>query len=191
MGIRSKLVMCFEIATNTIFTYKNTQITYYNQRSLQYYFKPYGGGKMGTSACGPFACAIVASSLLKETIRPDEVARWSYENGFYESGHGTFHSLISAYCQSVGLQCDDLGYRVDELKERLEKKNTLAILLCKEKTFARGRHFVAVGMRNGKFKVYNSSNVFDCYKSFEEKEILDALAIENVYIGPIWCVSRI
>lgn len=146
---------------------------------------------MGVTACGPFACAIVSSSLLKKEIRPDQVAKWSYENGFYEYGHGSFHSLIPTYFQNAGLQCDDLGYRIDELQERLEKEDAMGILLCREKTFAEGRHFVVVGLQKGKFKVYNSSNVFDCYKKFEKEEIQDALAVKNVYIGPIWCISKI
>lgn len=190
MSMSGKLKKGLKIFMNTIIPYWNSQIKYYNQYSLKYFFKPYGQEKIGTTGCGPFACAIVSSSLLGQQISPTEVAKWSFENGFYEYRHGSFHSLIPTYMQKVGLKCEDLGYKIDELEKRLERPNTLAILLCRQKVFSAGRHFVAVGKQGPWFKVYNSSNVLDCYKKFKQQKINDALAVENVYIGPIWCISK-
>jgi len=190
MSIVRKLKRGFKIVLNTFLIYKNPEINYYNQYSLRYFFKPYGQEKLGTTGCGPFACAIVASSLLKEKVSPEETAKWACENGFYEYRHGTYHSMIPAFCQRTGLKCEDLGYQTDELEKRLDNQDTLAILLCKEKTFSSGRHFVVVGKSGGWFKVYNSGNVLDCYRKFDKKKIEAALAVENVYIGPIWCISK-
>lgn len=190
LQIQSKIKLLIQIAVNTVIIYKSPRIKYYNQRSLRYFFEFYGKERMAVTACAPFACAMVASTLLKRRIAPEEVAKWSYENGFYEYGHGSLHSLSTSYCQMMGLKCEDVGKSVIELKEHLKKEHGLAIVLCRAGTFARGRHFIVVGEQNGKFKVYNSSNVLDCYKRFDEEEIQSALAVKNVYIGPIWHISK-
>ena len=46
------------------------------------------------------------------------------------------------------------------------------------------------GIKDGKFKIYNSCGVLDCYKTFSVDQIKDALAVENVSIGPIWWISK-
>lgn len=174
---------------NTLIVYRSRTIRFYSQLSLQYYFRSYGSSTLGASGCAPCSCATAASSLLKKKIDPVTAARWAADNGFYEPGHGTFHAMIPAFCAHWGLACTDLGYDLDRLRLLLEKGDSMAILLCRKGTFARGNHFVAASVRGNRFKVYNSCNVLDCYRSFSAEQILDALKRENVYIGPIWCVS--
>ena len=185
-----KIRKAFKIIINTMIGYRSPEITYYSQYSLKYFYKPYGQETIGTVGCGPFACAIVCSSLLQRSISPIEIAKWAYENGFYEYRHGSYHSLIPTYTQKMGLKCEDLGDRMDELDRKLNQQNTLAILLCKQKTFATGRHFIVVGKKGSKMKVYNSGNVLDCYRSFDQQKLKESLAEENIYIGPIWCISK-
>lgn len=179
-----------DITVNTLVIYWNSRIRYYNQFSLSYYFKFYGKESLGATGCGPFACAIVTSTLLNRKIDPVEVAKWSYDNGFYENGHGSFHSLIPTYCKMQGLHCEDLGNRVDELERHLQNDGGLGIVLCKRGSFSRGDHFVVVGMEKENFKVYNSANVLDCYRKFDIKVIHNALKTENIFIGPIWYISK-
>ena len=38
--------------------------------------------------------AMVVSSLTNETVDPVEMARWAYENGYWCSKSGSYHSLI-------------------------------------------------------------------------------------------------
>ena len=185
-----KIKRMFQIGINTLIPYRDSKVIYYSQYSLKYFFKPYGKEWLGITGCGPVSCAIVASSLLKERICPDEVARWSYENGFYEYRHGSMHSLIPEYFQKMRLKCMDLGADVGLLREHLGRGSSFGILLCKAGVFSAGRHFVAVSMEEGYFKVYNSANVLDCYRRFDESEICNALVSEKIYIGPIWCISE-
>ena len=158
--------------------------------SLRYYFQKYGEEKIGPTGCGPFSCAIVASTLLEKEICPVSVAKWSVEYGFYEYQHGSYHSLIPKYLTYLGLKCEDLGNSVEKLENLLEQKNSMGIILCRKGVFSKGNHFVAVGKKGNYFKVYNSSNVFDCYKKYDKHYLENALLSERIYIGPIWYISR-
>lgn len=189
MGLLKKLKKAAQIGVNTVIVYKSRNVRYYNQYSLKYFFKKYGEEKMGPTACGPFACAMVASSLLKRKVTPVDVAEWSCQNGFYEYRHGSLHALIPSYCQKMGLECTDVGDDVDRMETLLRKGDTLAILLCRQGAFSAGRHFVVAGICKDGFKVYNSGNVLDCYRRFDKEKLKRSLAEENIYIGPIWCVS--
>ena len=190
MNINKLFVRMKQITVNTLIPYKSKDVTFYSQYDLRYFFKSYGQEPAGVSACGPFTCAMVASTLLKKRIDPTETMQWSVDHGYYAYQCGSYHTLIPRYAQAMGFECEDLGHDVDTLKQRLESKESLAILLCKERVFAVSRHFVVAGIKDGYFKVYNSCGVLDCYKKFSSQQIKDALAVENVSIGPIWWISK-
>lgn len=190
MNLTWYLKTILKIALNTVCPYQKRGVVYYNQYSLRYFLKPYGREYLGIVGCGPCVCAIAASSLLHEKIKPDQTAKWAFENGYYEYQHGSLHSLIPDFCQMKGLTCTDLGNRLDDLTALLKEKEALGILLCRAKTFAGGRHFVVVGLEGTSFRVYNSCNVFDCYKKFDTETLQNALASDNIYIGPVWCISK-
>ena len=190
MNIQKLFQRIAQLIVNTLVPYKSADVQYYSQYNLKYFFKPYGQEHAGVSACGPFTCAMVASSLLKKKIDPVETMKWSVDHGYYAYKKGSYHTLIPRYSEAMGFICVDLGHDVDELKNRLESRTSLAILLCKEKIFASGRHFVVAGIEDGYFKIYNSCGVLDCYKKFTVQQIKDALAVENVSIGPIWWIAK-
>lgn len=190
MNIKKLFQRIYQLTINTLVSYKSSNVQYYSQYSLKYFFKPYGQEYAGASACGPFTCAMVASSLLKQKIDPVETMKWSVDHGYYAYKKGSYHTLIPRYAESMGFTCVDLGHDVLGLKNRLKSKESLAILLCKEKIFASGRHFVVAGIEGDYFKIYNSCGVLDCYKKFSKQQIQDALAVENVSIGPIWWISK-
>lgn len=177
------------IVLNTVIIYKSRDVVYYNKYSAKYFFRRYGQEYLGNVGCGPFCCAIVISTLLLERHDPVEMAAWSVKNGCYEYQHGTYHSMIPRVCQEMGLNCKDMGRDVDAMREQLQAGNAMAIVLCKKGRFARGGHFIPVGIKDGRLKVYNSAKVLDCYRTFEPEVIRESLAEKNVYIGPIWCVS--
>ena len=190
MNIQKLFQRIAQLTVNTLVPYKSADVQYYSQYNLKYFFKPYGKEHAGVSACGPFTCAMAASSLLKKKIDPVETMKWSVDHGYYAYKKGSYHTLIPRYAEAMGFTCVDLGHDVDELKNRLESRTSLAILLCKEKIFASGRHFVVAGIEDGYFKIYNSCGVLDCYKKFTVQQIKDALAVENVSIGPIWWITK-
>lgn len=189
LRIKARVRRGLQILWNTL-PYWSKNVYYYNQRSLRYFFYRYDSSFVGLSACGPFACAMVAATLKKEKIDPITVVKWAEKNQYYMPGYGSLHSLVPDYFQTEGLVCEDLGFSIEALQKRLMDGNTLGILLCKKGTFSAGGHFIVVGAAGDRFKVYNSSNVFDCYRTFDGAQLEDALARDHVYIGPIWCISK-
>ena len=71
-----------------------TQVVYYNQLDERWADEPYGQDKIGTHGCGPTSMSIVVSTLTGTNVDPVEMAQWSYENGYYCPGGGSYHSLV-------------------------------------------------------------------------------------------------
>ena len=86
-----------------------TQVVYYNQLDKRYASKPYGTDDIGTYGCGPTCMAMVVSSLTSETVDPVEMACWAYENGYWCSRSGSYHSLIPGAAKEWGLPVQGCG----------------------------------------------------------------------------------
>lgn len=76
------------------FTDGQTPVVYFNQLDERYADQPYGTDNIGGYGCGPTAMSIVVSSLTSDTVDPVEMAKWSYENGYWCSKSGSYHALI-------------------------------------------------------------------------------------------------
>ena len=50
--------------------------------------------------------SIVVSTLTGTNVDPVEMAQWSYENGYYCPGGGSYHSLIPKAAEHWGLSVD-------------------------------------------------------------------------------------
>lgn len=74
------------------FTDGVTPVVYYNQLDERYASQPYGTDNIGGYGCGPTSMAIVVSSLTDDTVDPVEMARWSYENGYWCDNSGSYPS---------------------------------------------------------------------------------------------------
>ena len=83
-----------------------TQVVYYNQLDERWADEPYGQDKIGTHGCGPTSMSIVVSTLTGTNVDPVEMAQWSYENGYYCPGGGSYHSLIPKAAEHWGLSVD-------------------------------------------------------------------------------------
>ena len=188
--MKRKLRKLCKILLNTLIPGRRGAVCYYNQLSLRWYFTPYGQERLGDAGCGPVVCAMVASTLLDRRVTPAEAARWAVEEGYYEYHHGSLHSLIPQFFAYYGLTCRDLGSDMDRLAQKLEDPHACGILLCRQGVFSGGRHFVPVVKEKGGYRVYNSANVLTLYRRFTLEQLKDALAKENIYIGPVWWVSR-
>lgn len=89
-----------------VFTDGETQVVYYNQLDERWKNLPYGTDGIGGYACGPTSMSIVVSSLTSETIDPPHMAQWAYENGYWASKSGSYHTLIPGAASSWGLACE-------------------------------------------------------------------------------------
>jgi len=78
------------------------QVVYYNQLDERWKEEPYGEDKIGTHGCGPTSMSIVVSTFTDRNVDPVEMAKWSYENGYYCPGGGSYHSLIPKEAEHWG-----------------------------------------------------------------------------------------
>ena len=88
---------------NIRYTDGGTEVVYYNQLDERYANKPYGTDNIGGYGCGPTCMAMVVSSLTDDLVDPVEMAKWSYEHGYWCSGSGSYHALIPAAAEAWGL----------------------------------------------------------------------------------------
>ncbi|MBR2348233.1 MAG: C39 family peptidase, partial [Candidatus Methanomethylophilaceae archaeon] len=89
-----------------VFSDGETQVVYYNQLDERWKYELYGTDTIGGYACGPTAMSIVVSSLTSETVDPPHMAQWAYENGYWCSGNGSYHSLIPGAAEAWGLSVE-------------------------------------------------------------------------------------
>ena len=95
------------------FTDGGTPVVYYNQLDERYASQPYGTDNIGGYGCGPTAMAIVVSSLTDDMVDPVEMAKWSYDNGYWCKSSGSYHALIPA-----GIRLHDFRAPADSGRSR-------------------------------------------------------------------------
>lgn len=91
------------------FTDGETKVVYFNQLDKRWANKPYGTDTIGSCACGPTSMSIIVSSLAGKTIDPPTMAEWAYENGYWCSGNGSYHTLIPGVAKHFGLSCESIS----------------------------------------------------------------------------------
>ena len=92
-----------------VFTDGATEVVYYNQLDERWADLPYGTDNIGGYGCGPTSMAIVVSSLTDQTVDPPTMAEWAYQNGYWCSGNGSYHSLIPGAAEGFGLQWESIS----------------------------------------------------------------------------------
>lgn len=127
-----------------IFTDGATEVVYYNQLDERWADLPYGTDNIGGYGCGPTSMAIVVSSLTDQTVDPPTMAEWAYQNGYWCSGNGSYHSLIPGAAEGFGLQwesisTDDPQAVVDALASR-----KLIVALMSKGHFTSSGHFMVL-----------------------------------------------
>ena len=128
-----------------------TQVVYYNQLDKRYAHKPYGTDDIGTYGCGPTCMAMVVSSLTNETVDPVEMARWAYENGYWCSRSGSYHSLIPGAAKAWGLPVQGCGKTEGQRIVDAFSQGKLVVAIMLKGHFTSSGHFIVLrGVENGK-----------------------------------------
>ena len=136
------------------FTDGITPVVYYNQVDERYANKPYGTDHIGGYGCGPTAMSIVVSSLSAETVDPVQMAEWSYKNGYWCKGSGSYHALIPAAAAAWGLPVS--GCTASEPQRIVDalSEGKLVVAIMSKGHFTSGGHFIVLrGVKDGKIMV--------------------------------------
>ena len=119
------------------------KLVYFNQTDARWGKKNYGPqNEIETYGCGPTVLAMLASSLGKETVAPDAMAKWCYENGFFSQNSGSYHSIIPQGAAAWGLDARSLSSLSYEAITHELKQGRLVVLLMGRGHFTKSGHFI-------------------------------------------------
>lgn len=167
-----------------------TQVVYYNQLDKRYASKPYGTDDIGTYGCGPTCMAMVVSSLTNETVDPVEMAHWAYENGYWCSKSGSYHSLIPGAAKAWGLLVQGCGKTEGQRIVDALSQGKLVVAIMLKGHFTSSGHFIVLrGVENGKILVADPANYTRSQQAWDLAIILNEASGRAGAGGPFWIIG--
>ena len=167
-----------------------TQVVYYNQLDKRYASKPYGTDDIGTYGCGPTCMAMVVSSLTNETVDPVEMARWAYENGYWCSRSGSYHSLIPGTAKEWRLPVQGCGKTEGQRIVDALSQGKLVVAIMLKGHFTSSGHFIVLrGVENGKILVADPANYTRSQQAWDLAIILNEASGRAGAGGPFWIIG--
>lgn len=172
------------------FTDGITEVVYYNQRDERYANQPYGTDHIGGYGCGPTSMAIVISSLTADMVDPVEMSRWAYENGYWCSKSGSYHSLIPGAAKNWGLPVSGCTASEPQRIVDVLSDGKLVVALMYEGHFTSSGHFIVLrGVRNGKILVADPASYSRSETEWDLEIILDESGYNAGAGGPFWIIG--
>ncbi len=174
-----------------VFTNGVTPVVYYNQRDERFRDKPYGTDNIGGYGCGPTAMAIVVSSLTGKTADPVEMAKWSYDNGYWAPGSGSYHSLIPGAAKAFGLQVEGCPAKEPQKIVDALSSGKLMVALMGKGHFTSSGHFIVLRgvTAEGKILVADPASKKRSEQEWDLSVILNEAGKNAGAGGPFWIVS--
>ena len=167
-----------------------TQVVYYNQLDERWADEPYGQDKIGTHGCGPTSMSIVVSTLTGTNVDPVEMAQWSYENGYYCPGGGSYHSLIPKAAEHRGLSVD-MNLDGENVADALAE-GKLVVAIMSKGHFTKSGHFIVLRgiTADGKVLVADPASLKRSNQEWDLSLILEEARKRVGAGGPFWAISN-
>jgi len=174
-----------------VFTDGATQVTYYNQLDSRWCNAAYGTDNIGGYACGPTAMAIVVSSLTSNTVDPPHMAQWAYENGYWCSGSGSYHTLIPDAAKEWGLDVEGCTTAEPQRLVDALADGKLIVALMNKGHFTSSGHFIVLRgvTSDGEILVADPSSYTRSGRSWDMKIILNEASKRAGAGGPFWIIG--
>ena len=172
------------------FTDGGTPVVYYNQLDERYASQPYGTDNIGGYGCGPTAMAIVVSSLTDDMVDPVEMAKWSYDNGYWCKSSGSYHALIPAAAEEWGLPVS--GCTTSEPQRILDAlaDGKLVVAIMSEGHFTSAGHFIVLrGVKDGQIMVADPASYKRSGQLWDLSIILNEASRRAAAGGPFWIIG--
>lgn len=179
--------------TSYDFEGSSIDIVYFNQADSRWKNTPYGKtGTIGKSGCGPTSLAIVVSTLTNKTINPVEMSRWSYKNGYYAEGVGSYHSLIPNAAKHFRLSVEGTGAsNPDKIVQALSKGQLLIAIMGKGHFTSSGHFIVLRGItEEEKILVADPISIKRSEQAWDLSIILNEARKGADAGGPFWIISN-
>lgn len=174
-----------------VFSDGATQVVYYNQLDERWKNSPYGTDTIGGYACGPTAMSIVVSSLTSDTVDPPHMAQWAYENGYWCSGSGSYHTLIPGTAEAWGLSVEGCTAAEPQRIVDALTNGKLVVALMTKGHFTSSGHFIVLRgcTADGKILVADPSSYSRSEKEWDLSIILNESSRNAGAGGPFWIIG--
>ena len=144
-------------------------------------YQPYGTGNcIGLAGCGPTCLSMVLFGLTRDkTLTPDEIARYSMENGYYVEGTGTAWALMEDLPKLYGIRATKLSLSENNMRAALDGGSMIICAMGKGDFTASGHYIVIYGYDSGGFMVNDPNCVARSSKRWTFSEI--RYQIKNIW----------
>ena len=145
---------------------------------------------IGGYGCGPTAMAIVVSSLTDDMVDPVEMAKWSYDNGYWCKSSGSYHALIPAAAEEWGLPVS--GCTTSEPQRILDAlaDGKLVVAIMSEGHFTSSGHFIVLrGVKDGQIMVADPASYKRSGQLWDLSIILNEASRRAAAGGPFWIIG--
>lgn len=173
------------------FTDGATEVVYFNQLDDRYANEPYGTDNIGGYGCGPTSMSIVVSSLTSDIVDPIEMSEWAYENGYWCSKSGSYHSLIPGAAQAWGLPVSGCtASEPQRIVDALGQGKLVVVLMSKGHFTSSGHFMVLRGVTSdGQILVADPASYSRSEKAWNISIILDEASTRAGSGGPFWIIG--
>lgn len=122
---------------------------------------------IGSSGCGPTACAMIVATLADSNITPVEACAWALSKGFKAYRQGTYYSFVSQYLKKYDIEAQILNdaniYHNLKAKAHEEALATIGsgdwVLCCMGKgRWTSSGHFILWYANNGSYALIRDPN---------------------------------
>lgn len=147
-------------------------------------YADYGDNMMAVAGCGPTSLSMAIVALTRNAeATPYNVAKFSYENGYYVSNRGSLWKLISEGSSHYGLSAKTLPLHKASLTQALDAGNILILAMGPGKFTSSGHYIVIYDYDENGFYV-NDSN------SYARSEKVWPFSEFSSEIKNIWALSK-
>ena len=148
------------------------------QWSLDWGYLPYGDSTMYYAGCAPTSLSMVFSYLLQDpTITPAVLKSYAENNGFYVSGAGSAHDLLSAAATEYGLNVETIPVDQESISQALNEGKKLIFNMVPGKFTQVGHFMVAAKEKDGKLVIHDPNNISRTEQLWDNDDVLPETAI--------------
>jgi hypothetical protein len=169
-----------------------TPVVYYSQFDSRWKDKPYGTqGTIGSSGCGPSSLSIAVSTLSGQTVDPEHMAAWAYQNGYKCEGNGSYHSLIPEGAAHFGLTVGYAGVNEPQKIVDALASGKLIVAIMSAGHFTKGGHFIVLRgvTAEGKILVADPASQTRSEQEWDLSVILNEARKDAAAGGPFWILG--
>lgn len=130
------------------------------------------------------------SSLTDQTVDPPTMAEWAYQNGYWCSGNGSYHSLIPGAAEGFGLQWESISTDDPQAVVDTLASGKLIVALMSKGHFTSSGHFMVLrGVTSeGKILVADPASKKRSEQEWDISIILDEARKGAAAGGPLWAI---